>query len=594
MKTIFKTLTGALMLCTASLFAQNGSTPVNGTNPVAPVNNNQNTIQSIPNQPVPLDGNGVLGTVYQFDECGLNYTTATVKLGQRFSPPGVSQPAILPISAFPGGTASIVKAIIWADASGAGSPITINITNPSLSSFSIPMSLVGGDADKCWGYNGSYTYRADVTAAFSGNGNYKVSGFPTGYPDDIDGCTMMVIWQDNAAGFRGHMEIADGAVERSGTSWSQTLSGFTACQGIISNARAFCAIGDLQGFNSQITLNGGGPYTTTEDWWNYVDVPTTVTPGQSSSTFGNSVMYDCYNFCLAGLYWQSNCNTCSDVPCDAKAKFDYDGCNPVSFLGHNSAGAPVISWFWQFGDGSTSTLQNPTHTYAVNGIYTVCLTIVAIGSDGKTCCDQVCQDIQVCDPPPCGVIANFNEYSSATDPMVAIFTDASTVTGPGVICEYKVDFGDGSPTYVGPTPPPTHTYPGPGAYTVCWEVRVCVYDAAGNLIDKCEDKICKTIYIGPQNPNSPFRTNQQPKQSNSTSDISVFPSPTNSTINVTVPDLDKADVKVLNATGQEVAKVKLTGKHTYQADVSQLAPGMYFITVQAPDGTIRKEKFIKE
>ena len=38
----------------------------------------------------------------------------------------------------------------------------------------------------------------------------------------------------------------------------------------------------------------------------------------------------------------------------------------------------ITSWMWNFGDGATSTLQNPSHTYTVNGEYTVALTV----SDG--------------------------------------------------------------------------------------------------------------------------------------------------------------------------------------------------------------------
>lgn len=39
-----------------------------------------------------------------------------------------------------------------------------------------------------------------------------------------------------------------------------------------------------------------------------------------------------------------------------------------------SEGAPT-TWLWNFGDGGTSTLQNPTHTYTVPGDYTVTLTV---------------------------------------------------------------------------------------------------------------------------------------------------------------------------------------------------------------------------
>lgn len=45
-------------------------------------------------------------------------------------------------------------------------------------------------------------------------------------------------------------------------------------------------------------------------------------------------------------------------------------------------------WYWNFGDGSTSTLQNPSHTYANTGMYTVCLT-ASNGCGTSTWCDSV-------------------------------------------------------------------------------------------------------------------------------------------------------------------------------------------------------------
>ena len=46
--------------------------------------------------------------------------------------------------------------------------------------------------------------------------------------------------------------------------------------------------------------------------------------------------------------------------------------------------SPITSWFWQFGDGETSTLQNPTHGYARADQYTVTLTVTnAEGNDTR-------------------------------------------------------------------------------------------------------------------------------------------------------------------------------------------------------------------
>lgn len=52
---------------------------------------------------------------------------------------------------------------------------------------------------------------------------------------------------------------------------------------------------------------------------------------------------------------------------------------PVTFSDLSSVPSPS-SWFWDFGDGTTSTLPNPTHTYAHNGTFDVRLTVT--GANG--------------------------------------------------------------------------------------------------------------------------------------------------------------------------------------------------------------------
>jgi PKD repeat protein len=42
----------------------------------------------------------------------------------------------------------------------------------------------------------------------------------------------------------------------------------------------------------------------------------------------------------------------------------------------------IASWKWEFGDGETSTEQNPIHTYTKAGAFTVVLTVT--GADGAT------------------------------------------------------------------------------------------------------------------------------------------------------------------------------------------------------------------
>lgn len=60
----------------------------------------------------------------------------------------------------------------------------------------------------------------------------------------------------------------------------------------------------------------------------------------------------------------------------------------VSFT-DNSGGAPT-SWLWNFGDGNSSTMQNPTYSYNAVGDFDVCLTV----SDG-VCTNTVCEIINI-------------------------------------------------------------------------------------------------------------------------------------------------------------------------------------------------------
>src|SRR6266481_5656 len=55
----------------------------------------------------------------------------------------------------------------------------------------------------------------------------------------------------------------------------------------------------------------------------------------------------------------------------------------VSFTDHSTPGsAQITAWSWDFGDASTSTLQNPGHTYQANGSYTVRLAVTtSVGTD---------------------------------------------------------------------------------------------------------------------------------------------------------------------------------------------------------------------
>ena len=56
----------------------------------------------------------------------------------------------------------------------------------------------------------------------------------------------------------------------------------------------------------------------------------------------------------------------------------------------------VSSWLWDFGDGETSTEQNPTHRYSSAGTYTVTLTATGpAGSDSEIKVDYIVIDTRL-------------------------------------------------------------------------------------------------------------------------------------------------------------------------------------------------------
>ena len=134
---------------------------------------------------------------------------------------------------------------------------------------------------------------------------------------------------------------------------------------------------------------------------------------------------------------------CNELACDfSDSSSDSDG--------------SVVSWSWDFGDGNTSTTQNPSHTYGADGTYSVTLTVTDDAGDSDSTTSSVTVSSGTTDDPP---TASFTY--SCTD--LGCSFDGSGSTDDNGISSYAWDFGDGN-TGSGSTA--SHTYAAGGTYTV--------------------------------------------------------------------------------------------------------------------------------
>ncbi|MCW3985053.1 MAG: PKD domain-containing protein, partial [Candidatus Bathyarchaeota archaeon] len=117
----------------------------------------------------------------------------------------------------------------------------------------------------------------------------------------------------------------------------------------------------------------------------------------------------------------------------------------------------IVSYEWDFGDGTNGTGEIATHIYANDGTYTVTLNV----TDNHGLYDITSKGVTVLNRPP---IASFTESAETVLTAEPIYFDASASYDPdGTIASYFWDFGDGS-NATGVIV--EHAYADDGTYTV--------------------------------------------------------------------------------------------------------------------------------
>ena len=261
-------------------------------------------------------------TLSVWNSTALYATTATITIT-------AINPALLPTAAF------------TADITSGESPVTVTFTDTSIN----PISWLWDFGDD------STSTEQNPVHQYTAQGTYTVSLTVTNtYGADIETKTGYII--------AGADPIADFSADSDINYLSHSFQ-FT-------DESLYIPTSWLWDFGDGDTSTDQNPihtYTSVKSYW----VTLTVTNIYGTSTLGMDIVVVPENYPLP-IFTYSTLNN--------KAPYDF------TFL-DASTGTPT-SWLWDFGDGSTSTDQNPTHTYLFPGTYVVTLTVTNANGTAST------------------------------------------------------------------------------------------------------------------------------------------------------------------------------------------------------------------
>lgn len=216
-------------------------------------------------------------------------------------------------------------------------------------------------------------------------------------------------------------------------------------------------------------------------YWDFGDGTTSTLPSPSH-TYAVGGNYSVFlivttNSGCADTVFKSNLIEVGTKPSVSFSYVNTVGCSPLTVQFTNTS-TNFVSCLWTFGDGTTSTATNPSHTYTNNGVFSVILKCW-----GPTGCTRSMIYHDIITVTSSEAIFNASPRVGCP-PLTTTFNSLSPVQG----LNYLWDFGDGTTSTQAN---PSHTYTTSGNF----DVSLIIVDSLG-----CRDTLTKTNYIQTVNP----------------------------------------------------------------------------------------------
>jgi len=264
------------------------------------------------------------------------------------------------------------------------------------------------------------------------------------------------------------------------------------------------------------------------------------------------------------------------VPDASVSASPFTGCQPLTviFTNNTTIESGSFSSLWDFDDGTTSTQQNPTHTYWELFAHTVHL---AVTSD-KGCVDSATRDIFVLQNPVCDFTVSLISLNDSSP--IVYFTNLSS----GGNIDLLWDFGDGTSSTEYSL---VHTYDTCGTYNVILTAtgtNTCV-TVANYILEVCDSLV--QIYNSVDGHSVTLSMT-----------INIFPNPSNGELINFNYELDKEETVscfIADIAGRLVAapfsrKKQPAGKYSFELK-ENLSIGIYYMTVDV-SGRMYLRRFV--